>query len=98
MDIDLTRLPGSRLLQRRVLAVCGPGSRFAELGYLFGDWLQSGRDAPHSTWDVEEHIAGYLEAAADTGRRWGFRAGLAGGLAIVALAMLLALLSWWIAG
>lgn len=98
MDVDLARLPGGWLLRRKVLAACGPGARFAELGHLFGDWLQSGRDAPYGTWVVEEHIAGYLEAAADTGRRWGFRAGLVGGLAIVAVTLVLALLTWWITG
>lgn len=75
------RVPGQRSLDRHVIDSCGPGTRFAELGHHFGDWLRDGHDAPAATVDeVEPRVAGYLGTAAAAGRQWGLRVGVTVGV------------------
>ena len=83
-------VPGGGRLARQVVAVCGPGTRFAELGHRFGDWIEQGPDAPAATvGEVEQHVAGYLELAAKVGHRWGTLAGVALGIGTISLAFAL---------
>jgi len=77
MEWEQVRFPGRAAVHRRILDQCGPGSRFAELGARFGDWVALGRDAPPATVaEVEPYVAGYLDQAARVGRHCGTVAGI----------------------
>ncbi|GGK07223.1 hypothetical protein GCM10010123_41340 [Pilimelia anulata] len=79
-------LPRLAAVRRRAAAACGPASRLDLLGYRLGEWLARGRGAPAAIVDeVEPCLAGYLDAAARAGRRWGTAAGVVLGLAAAAL-------------
>lgn len=81
MLMHRTRIPGQRSLDRHVIDSCGPGTRFAELGHHFGDWIQEGHNAPPATIvEVEPRVAWYLGQAAAAGRRWGLRVGVTVGV------------------
>jgi hypothetical protein len=78
------------VLRHRVAQRCGdPGERFAGYGHRFGDWIDS-RPGPGQTafLEVEAGVAGYLRAAAQTGRRWGTIAGLLLGAAAATVTFL----------
>lgn len=93
MDWEKVRFPGIRALHRRVIAVCGPASRFMALGHRFADWIEDGRNAPPSTVaEVELRVAGYLDQAATVGRRWGSTVGFLFGLVASATVLAAALL------
>lgn len=92
MNWDQVWFPGRAMVRRRVLASCGPADRFAALGSRFGDWVELGREAPPAVVnEVEPYLAGYLDRAARTGRRWGALVGIVSGLG---LAVVIMVVSW----
>ena len=83
-------------LRQRVVRQCGePDEQFARYGHTFGDWIDAAPGSGQPAFvEVEAGVAGYLGAAARTGRRWGTTAGLTLGGAAAVLSFVVG----WLAG
>ena len=80
-------------LDRRVASVCGPATQFSPIEWQLAEWMSAGGYASPATREmVEPYLAGYLQAAAVAGRRWGTLVGVAGGtvLGLVVFVIVLA--------
>jgi hypothetical protein len=85
---DQHRFPGGASLRQRVVRECGPGNKFAALGYLFGEWVRH-EHAPSATVEgVAPYLAAYLAQAERIGRRRGTLVGLTLGLAVLAIVIM----------
>jgi hypothetical protein len=78
-------------LRHQVLEACGRATKFSPLEQYLAAWVDSGADAAPATTDsVLRYLAGYLQTAAEVGKKWGTVAGSALGAALGVVAFVIA--------
>ncbi|MFF5232357.1 hypothetical protein [Dactylosporangium sp. NPDC000521] len=81
-------------LDRRVTSACGPATQFSRIEWQLAEWMSAGGDAPRATREmVEPYLAGYLQAAAAAGRRWGSVVGVVAGFGLGLVLFLIVLVA-----